>query len=234
MNCSVIFGSRDKEIDLFLVLGIALVILTAMTTLLVTCKFTRHGGVAVRQVQVKRNLQGVRKLLTSQKSQQLLHRQILSMCSVKSHGGDSRYPLSFVLFILLLLFPHNTFCAFAFVFCLLLYFWELFSQSQFNIVNLIYCRAYTELQLEFSSESYDCFFNPSRPSSGQREKINLNFHFHISLWCLKRFYEGLKGLLKPQKEVGKYTIVLIFIFILLSMLVYRKKSNKRPRRLIIF
>ena len=26
---------------------------------------------------------------------------------------------------------------------------------------------------------------------GRREKINLNFHFHSSLWCLKMFYEGL-------------------------------------------
>ena len=25
-------------------------------------------------------------------------------------------------------------------------------------------------------------------------KIMLNFYFHTSLWCLKRFYEGLKGL----------------------------------------
>ena len=24
--------------------------------------------------------------------------------------------------------------------------------------------------------------------------INLNFYFHTSLWCLKRFYAGLKGL----------------------------------------
>ena len=23
--------------------------------------------------------------------------------------------------------------------------------------------------------------------------INLNFYFHTSLWCLKRFYEGLIG-----------------------------------------
>ena len=29
---------------------------------------------------------------------------------------------------------------------------------------------------------------------GRREKINLNFYFHTSLWCLRRFYEGLKGL----------------------------------------
>ena len=32
---------------------------------------------------------------------------------------------------------------------------------------------------------------PSRPDPGQREKINLNFYFNTSLWCLKRFYEGL-------------------------------------------
>ena len=37
--------------------------------------------------------------------------------------------------------------------------------------------------------------NPSRPDPGRREKINLNFYFH-TLWCLKSFYEGLKGLYK--------------------------------------
>ena len=26
--------------------------------------------------------------------------------------------------------------------------------------------------------------NPSRPDPGGREKINLNFYFHTSLWCL--------------------------------------------------
>ena len=31
------------------------------------------------------------------------------------------------------------------------------------------------------------------PDPGRREKINLNISFQISLWCLKRFYEGLKG-----------------------------------------
>ena len=29
-------------------------------------------------------------------------------------------------------------------------------------------------------------------------KINLNFYFHTSLWCLKRFYEGL---LRHHKKV---------------------------------
>ena len=33
--------------------------------------------------------------------------------------------------------------------------------------------------------------NPSRPNPGRRGKIN--FYFDTSLWCLKRFYEGLKG-----------------------------------------
>ena len=31
-------------------------------------------------------------------------------------------------------------------------------------------------------------------------KINLNFYFHTSLWCLKRFYEGLKGLHKTFRD----------------------------------
>ena len=39
-------------------------------------------------------------------------------------------------------------------------------------------------------------FNISCPNPGRREKIKLNFYFHTSFWCLKRFYEGLKGLHK--------------------------------------
>ena len=38
--------------------------------------------------------------------------------------------------------------------------------------------------------------SPSRPNPRRREKINLNFYFRPSLWCLKRFYEGLYGLHK--------------------------------------
>ena len=38
---------------------------------------------------------------------------------------------------------------------------------------------------------------------GQREKINLNFYFHISFWCLKRFYEALKGLHKTFQGTTK-------------------------------
>ena len=33
--------------------------------------------------------------------------------------------------------------------------------------------------------------NPSRPDPGQREKINIVFYFHASLWYLKRIYESL-------------------------------------------
>ena len=43
--------------------------------------------------------------------------------------------------------------------------------------------------------SYIDFLNPSRPDPGRREKINLNIFFYISLWSLKRFCDGLKGLL---------------------------------------
>ena len=32
--------------------------------------------------------------------------------------------------------------------------------------------------------------NPSPPNPGRREKIKVNFYFHTSLWCLKRFYES--------------------------------------------
>ena len=38
--------------------------------------------------------------------------------------------------------------------------------------------------------------NPSRPDHGRTETIKLNFYFHTSLWSLKRFYAGLKGLRK--------------------------------------
>ena len=34
--------------------------------------------------------------------------------------------------------------------------------------------------------------NPFRPNPRKREKIKSNFFFHTSLWCLKKFYEGLK------------------------------------------
>ena len=38
--------------------------------------------------------------------------------------------------------------------------------------------------------------NPSRPNPERGGKAKLNFYFQTSLRCLKRFYEGLKGLNK--------------------------------------
>ena len=46
-------------------------------------------------------------------------------------------------------------------------------------------------------------FNPSRPDPGRREKINLNFYFHTSLWCLRKFYKGpLYPLKAPENFSG--------------------------------
>ena len=47
-------------------------------------------------------------------------------------------------------------------------------------------------QVSYVNEDPDPI-NPSRPNPGRREKTKLNFYFHTSLWCFKRFYEGLKG-----------------------------------------
>ena len=63
-------------------------------------------------------------------------------------------------------------------------------------IALIYTTKLKEVQdvaAIFITRFEDIFenFNPSRPDPGQREKINLNFYFHTSLWCLKRFYESL-------------------------------------------
>ena len=56
-------------------------------------------------------------------------------------------------------------------------------------------------------------FNRSYPDPGRREKINLNFYFYTSSWCLKRFWknfqkckgrEGLKLNLNKQLLTGTY------------------------------
>ena len=52
------------------------------------------------------------------------------------------------------------------------------------------------------------------------KKIKLNFYFHTSLWCLKRFYKGLKGLHKTfwgtTKKSENKNLTQFFISILLS------------------
>ena len=50
-------------------------------------------------------------------------------------------------------------------------------------------------------------FNRSSPDPRRREKISLNLYFQTSLWCLKRFYEGLKGL----KRFGFMKVLEVFI-----------------------
>ena len=67
----------------------------------------------------------------------------------------------------------------------LIYEYFLLSNSCFQILELIIWNFLTQR-----------FFNPTCPNPGRREKIKLNFYFYTSLWCLKRFCEGLKGLHK--------------------------------------
>ena len=59
--------------------------------------------------------------------------------------------------------------------------------------------------VDFLSDGKAFRINPSCPNPERREKIKLNFYFHTSLRCLKRFYEGLKGIhktfLRHHKEV---------------------------------
>ena len=59
-----------------------------------------------------------------------------------------------------------------------------------------------------------------RPNYEWREKIKLNFYFNTSLWCLKRFYEDLKGphktFLGITKKCENKNFNLIFISIQLS------------------
>ena len=59
--------------------------------------------------------------------------------------------------------------------------------------------------------------NFSRPDPVWREKINLNFDFHTSLWCFKRFYEGLKVLDKTfwgtTKDCEKHKLIFILIYL---------------------
>ena len=48
------------------------------------------------------------------------------------------------------------------------------------------------------------------------KKIKLNFYFHASLWCLKKFYEGLEGFQKTfwgtTKNCENKNLTLFFLF----------------------
>ena len=72
------------------------------------------------------------------------------------------------------------------------------SLSALNVFVNVFCsisgKYYVNDMVIFSICSLYLSFNPPRPNPGRREKLKLNFYFHTSLWCLKRFYEGLKCL----------------------------------------
>ena len=71
--------------------------------------------------------------------------------------------------------------------------WENASSSlNFSIVNATFENIWSHTFLLLSL----LILKTSHPNPRRREKIKLNLYFHTSLWCLKRFYEGLKGLHK--------------------------------------
>ena len=73
-----------------------------------------------------------------------------------------------------------------------------------EIASVFYCRRTEYLNFKgWLWLKHYFHFNPSRPNPGQKEKIKLNFYFHTSLWCLKRFYEGLKGFHKTFWDTTK-------------------------------
>ena len=52
-------------------------------------------------------------------------------------------------------------------------------------------------------QSWNFFSTLSVPVPDKVKKIKLNFYFHTSFWCLKKFYEGLKGLHKTFRGTTK-------------------------------
>ena len=84
-----------------------------------------------------------------------------------------------------------------YVFCLKINHLHLISLTTIEISgnNLILVKPRKLYQKTFTNCSRN-FFNHSSSDPGQRGKTNWNFYFCTSLWCLKRFYEGLKDLHK--------------------------------------
>ena len=76
------------------------------------------------------------------------------------------------------------------------------SQNKTRVVSSVYERNNLQLKSKACAHYFSFFhqktaLNPSRPNSGRRENINLNFYFQTSLWCLKR----LKPFDAPRKSV---------------------------------
>ena len=55
---------------------------------------------------------------------------------------------------------------------------------------------FSEKRSRLSSTTLDfyCILTLPIPIPDKEKKINLNLYFHSSVWCLKKFYEGLQGL----------------------------------------
>ena len=56
---------------------------------------------------------------------------------------------------------------------------------------LMYCWLLQQSRYECQSQFILTLSAPCIPESCIKIKINLNFYFRTSLWCLKWFYEGL-------------------------------------------
>ena len=70
------------------------------------------------------------------------------------------------------------------------------------------CYLQTEFEQKLSQSFYISFIlltlsAPCISESCIKIKINLNFYFHTSLCCLKRFYEDIKGLHKTFSGTAK-------------------------------
>ena len=87
-------------------------------------------------------------------------------------------------------------------------FFQWFRWAMWSII-VDYITAQTLRMLYLSFSLYFPFWNPGLGRKGPiafpglrilescvEIKININFYFCTSLWCLERFYEGLKGLHK--------------------------------------
>ena len=88
--------------------------------------------------------------------------------------------------------------------------WFFFFSSFFSFDDavLVFARTLTILPAEAAQGSKSLLnqwlsvnINPSRPDHGQREKNNLNFYFHTSLWCtlLKAFIKPFEALQRSVK-----------------------------------
>ena len=73
------------------------------------------------------------------------------------------------------------------------YFWVYLTAKLSNWGVALFWKLYVTL---FYRSSYSCFLTIPTSSISEsciKIEINLHFYFHTSLWCLKRFYEGLQA-----------------------------------------